>query len=93
VSWDSGKFWDIMSPDKDFECGLTDQNQNAFLELLRDILVEEGLRYGWFYSVDHLLTLERYIRFDGQSKLGLTFERFVEIVELEEDNLRSWWCL
>jgi hypothetical protein len=82
-----------MSPDKDFGYGLTDQNQNNFLELLRDILVEEGVKYGWFYSVDHLLTLERYVKFDGQSRLGLTFERFVEIVELEGDNLHSWWYL
>ena len=72
---------------------MTDQFVHVFLELLWDILKDGSLSYSWEYSVQYRLTLDRFTELDGQSKVGLTFEEFVEMVVSEDETLSFLWVL
>lgn len=79
--------------DRNFLISMTDEFMNVFLELLWDILKDGNLSHDWAYSVQYRLTLDRFTELDGESKVGLTFEKFVEIVVSEEEDLSFLWVM
>ena len=67
------------------------ENFDRFFDVLVDMLTDgnRGNRPGWYPS--DRFTVEQFTKFEGQSKLGLSFKEFEDVFEENEDYLKSIW--
>ena len=88
ASRDSGKFWDMIDIGD-----IGDPLWNKYWEVLVNMLTDGdwGNRPSWYET--ERFNLDQYTKFEGQSKLGMTFEEFIEVFEEWESLFQGIWYI